>query len=269
MEYKEEVILGKTKGPKVAFIGCTHGNEPVGRFVIEELRRKRIKKGALSLILANPKALNKEKRFHKKDLNRSFPGSRDGEYEERLAFFLKERLKDFDYVFDLHGSKTDCGRLVVVTKMNRKTKDMLKLTSIPNILHIKNSVYGEVGLISHCNGIALEYGPYKDGRNYKVALKDVVEILTNLGMVDGVKNKIFPEKDLYIAKEKYIFNDFVNVSTEGMKDYKYIKRGDLIAHKKGKPIYSKTSFYPIFLQKGKTKNFALITSKKKYTHKFD
>jgi len=68
-------IIGKKSGAIVVIIGAVHGNEKIGVQVIESLKKtlnlKEIS-GELYLIIANPRALEQNKRFIDTDLNRLF-----------------------------------------------------------------------------------------------------------------------------------------------------------------------------------------------------
>ena len=267
MDYQEYTILGKKPGSKVAFVACQHGDEPIGKLVIDKLLKEKIEQGSMSLIIANPKALAKNKRYLEKDLNRSYPGKQNGKLEERIAFALYKRLKDFDYVFDIHAAKVDCGNLIIVTELNNKKREMISLLPIKKILHITDKVYGKSSLISYCNGIGLEYGGSdKSGKNYKQALKHARIILKNLGMISGRRLIYTYNREIYIAKKKYIFKKPIDEIYDGLAEFSFIKKGAQIGKHKGKPVFSEHSFFPIFIQKVKnTKNFALMTTKSSFS----
>ncbi|MCG2809538.1 MAG: succinylglutamate desuccinylase/aspartoacylase family protein, partial [Candidatus Portnoybacteria bacterium] len=81
----------KNKKIKVAIIGCVHGDEVIGKKIINELKNLKFKEGSLGFFIANQPALNKNKRFIKQDLNRSFPGNINGIAEEKIAYSLKNK----------------------------------------------------------------------------------------------------------------------------------------------------------------------------------
>ncbi len=95
---------------KVLVIGGMHGNEPLGLAVIQLLREKPIK--GVDAIVANEEANAKNRRFVKKDLNRSFPGSISSlKYESRRAAELLKLCQDYDLVLDFHNThcpNNDC-----------------------------------------------------------------------------------------------------------------------------------------------------------------
>jgi succinylglutamate desuccinylase len=73
-----ERIIGKienTEGPTLIFTGGIHGNEPSGVFalsrVLDKIRSGHIQlKGSMYALCGNMKALEKGRRYLKKDLNR-------------------------------------------------------------------------------------------------------------------------------------------------------------------------------------------------------
>ena len=79
----------------LVLICCLHGNEGYG---LEVCKRQSL----FPFILANKRALKENKRYIDSDLNRVFPGNKQGNHEERLAVEILDQIKSFDYVIDLH-----------------------------------------------------------------------------------------------------------------------------------------------------------------------
>lgn len=249
--------------PKIAIIGCVHGDEIIGKKVINELKKINLKNGSLYFIIANQEALNRKKRYIKKDLNRSFPGKINGIVEEKIAYKIKKELKRFDVVIDIHATNSNFDSLVVVTKFNTEIKKILKFTPIDKIALIRKKVFGGNDLISYAKlGVSLEYGPDKSGKNYKKCLKDIKIVLKNLGLISG-KKIVFKQKTLYTVKGKYkVSNQFKQNNC--LKDFKLIKKGDIMGKDNLKEVISTKNFYPIFLGKGKYKNIlSLMADEKK------
>jgi predicted deacylase len=103
--------------PSGLIVAGVHGDEgPWGawaiRKLIEETREEDLL-GSLRLVLvANPLAMEANTRnapIDSLDLNRSFPGSKDGTYTEQVAAILSENaVKGADVVIDLHGGGSWC-----------------------------------------------------------------------------------------------------------------------------------------------------------------
>lgn len=252
--------IGEGK-PSIAIVGCVHGNELVGKKVIGKLKKIKLKKGSLSLIIANTKAVKAKKRGLKKDLNRIFPGKKNGDYEERLAYDLALFLKDFDYVVDVHGTSSNIDSLIITTKLNKETKKLLKATPVKKTVLVSKSFFNNGTLMSVPKaGIVLEYGPDKLAKDYSKALRDVRGILRNLGFIAGAK-KNSGQKDFYYIEKSYVVpTGFKPVAS--LQDFKKINKGDVIGYFKKREVKSKLSFYPVFVGKGSyDKTIALIGQK--------
>lgn len=259
MNYKIETI-GQGK-PNIAIIGCVHGDEIIGKKVINQLKKIKLKKGTLTFIIAHPKAVAKKKRFFQKDLNRSFPGRKNGMTEEKIAYELNKILKKFDLVIDVHATNSDLKSLIAITKYNKQIKNLLKITPIKRVAYAPKKVFGAKELITYSKlGVSLEYGPNKSGRNYKRALNHVKIILKNLGVLKG-KKTLYKEKDLYKISGIYrVPNNFQQ--NNKLKDYQLIKKGQLIGKINKKAIYSDKNFHPLFLGKGRYQETLALMAKK-------
>lgn len=261
MNYKIEHI-GKNKKPSIAIVGCVHGDEVIGQKIIRELKKIKIEKGNIALLIANEQAFKKRKRYIKEDLNRVFPGIKGGGAEKGLAYKIKEELKKYDLVIDIHATSSNFDRLAVVTRLDKKMKQLLRIVPIKKVALVRSKVFGGKELISHVNlGISLEYGFGKDGKNYKKCLRDIRVILKNLNMISGKKQE-FHQKELYTVSGVYpVVKKFKQ--DKNLVDFKKIKKDQIIGSVNSKQIKSKKNFYPIFLGKGKyKKTLSLITDKK-------
>jgi succinylglutamate desuccinylase len=258
-----EYTIGNESSPHIAIIGCVHGDEVIGKKVIDKLRSLTLKAGSITFIIANKRAITAKKRFISRDLNRSFPGKRAGVYEEQLAYVLHQHLQTFDLVIDIHATNSNIDSLGIITKLNKQIRLVLKYLPIKKVALIKQKVFGGHELISHCKtGISLEYGPDKSGRNYKLALKHVRALLINMGVLAGKKN-YYSSKILYTLTDRYTINKKFK-QNPNLNDFKLIKKGEIIGHLNKKTILSNKTFYPIFLGMGKyKKTLALIALHKK------
>lgn len=95
---------------KILIVGGMHGNEPLGISLVKIFQKKTIRN--IDAILANEKAIKENRRFIKKDLNRSFPGDINSKnYEEKRAAEILEACKRYDLVLDFHNTycpNNDC-----------------------------------------------------------------------------------------------------------------------------------------------------------------
>ena len=246
----------------VAIVACMHGDEIAGKYVIDTLKKDPYIRNRVGFFIAHPEALKLKKRFIEKDLNRSFPGKKKGITEEKLAYKLRNELKKFDIVIDLHATNSNIDSLIIVTGLGTKIKKLLKLIPIRKVAFINKKVFGGKEMIRYCKiGASLEYGPDKSGRNYKKILKHVKIMLSNIGIINGRKRlsslkTLYRVSGVYPVKKNFRQNG-------GLYDFRFIKKGQIIGRIPDKYVKSNRNFYPLFLGKGRYKDtFALISPRK-------
>jgi succinylglutamate desuccinylase len=106
------VYQAPVAGKSVVVMGGVHGNEPCGVNAVNKLRQKldagelSLVAGTLTLIVANPYALEKKARFVSRNLNRLFKeNAQEAPCDElRRAEELKPFLVGIDYLLDLHSA---------------------------------------------------------------------------------------------------------------------------------------------------------------------
>jgi uncharacterized protein len=103
------VVRGREPGPTVFVSAALHGDEIIGVEVIRRLLRMAafdmLRGTLLAVPIVNTLAFLHQSRYlpDRRDLNRSFPGSKSGSLAARLAsLFLREIVDRSDYGVDLH-----------------------------------------------------------------------------------------------------------------------------------------------------------------------
>ena len=108
-------VNGTEKGPTVLISAGIHGAEYIGIQTAMELSRElepeMVKGQIIILLLANPSACHQYARFvvpeDGKNLNRVFPGRKDGSLSERIAYTIVHELQNqADYYIDIHAGDT-------------------------------------------------------------------------------------------------------------------------------------------------------------------
>lgn len=222
---------------------ATHGDEKIGYKVAKEIEKLNINKKTLNIQIANKRAFELNKRFIKQDLNRSFPGKKQGNYEQRLAYKLSPIIKSADIVMDIHSTTSDLKDTLIVTKLNKKTREYIKIIQ-PKYVLIMNPMK-KSALISVAKvGIAFEYGKDKDLMTLRKTVFGIKKLLNHVRIIDFV----VPKKSINIS----YFNVISAVpKPEGskllnsIKNYKPIKRGKIYAINGKKSLIAKEDFYPI------------------------
>jgi len=242
-------FLNKLKGKKnpiVFVIGCIHGDELVGEKIIKKLNNIKIKNGTLITLLGNKKALNLKKRYISQDLNRSFPGKANGNYEEKLAHNILKIARRADFTIDIHSTTADTESLVIITKKNKKILSLINTFKPKNVALMKKSI-GNRAFTYYCKaGISMEYGKDKDMGAAKNILNDILimlksfDMIKNLTVIKNKKNKTKFYKITGVVKKEHGF-----ITDNKIKNFKLVEEGDIIAKNDIKIIKAKNSFYPI------------------------
>jgi aspartoacylase len=113
---------------RVALVGGIHGNELTGVYLIEKFQRfpERVKRSSFETLtlLGNPKAVEVNRRYIDKDLNRCFHNQdlqapTSSNYEERRAKTIYQLLKPqgkspVDLLVDLHSTTANMGLTIIL-----------------------------------------------------------------------------------------------------------------------------------------------------------
>jgi predicted deacylase len=221
----------------------THGDEIVGLKVAKEIGKLQIQNGHVEIQVANELAYQKRRRFIDQDLNRSFPGKSDGNHEQRLAAKIAPKVKEADVVIDIHSTRSGLKDALIVTKINKKTRECIESIAPKYLLYMRATKNN--ALISNAKiGIAFEYGKNNDERALKNIVMGIKRLLIHLNMLKGDKKRKSTKTtwlDVYgtVPKPKG-----ARLSAT-VKNYKIIKRGSVFASHKGNVITAPKTFYPI------------------------
>ncbi|MBY0538160.1 succinylglutamate desuccinylase/aspartoacylase family protein [Patescibacteria group bacterium] len=246
---------------KILIIGSTHGHERIGLQVIEELRKLNLYPNQVEFIVGNPKASELGVPFTEGDLNRVFPGKPDGNYEERRAFELSEKILQADLVIDIHSTKTtDLGEnsMIIVTKYDEETKRVLELISPPKVLIMRHK--SDNALVSQAKiGIAFEYGLDDSESVMNATVHDIAAILMSYGLIN--QNPFSNPRevstssvyDVYDAFKKNFEGDYV-LSKE-IENFKQINVGQVVCTtNSNEEIIAEEDFYPILFGNNRYKD---------------
>lgn len=140
------VIHGSAPGPTIWLSGTIHGDELNGIAIIHEVGRRTRPKALAGTILAVPIVnvfgLVIESRYlpDRRDLNRSFPGSRRGSLASQLAWlFVEEIVRHSDFGIDFHtgsGGRRNLPQIRCDID-DGKTRDLASVFAAPLILNSK------------------------------------------------------------------------------------------------------------------------------------
>ena len=254
---------------KILIVGSTHGHEKIGLKVIDELQKLNLDNAQIEFIVGNPKASELGVPFNESDLNRVFPGKLDGNYEEKRAYELSKKIKQSDLVIDIHSTKTTDlieNSMIIVTKYDEETKQLLNLISPPKILVMRYK--SDNALISQAKiGIAFEYGLDDSETVLTATLHDIVVILMNYELIDlnPYSNPRVPSPssvfDVYDAFKKDFEGDYI--LSDKIENFKQILNGEVVYKTNlNIAIVANEDFYPILFGKNRYKDIIGFIAKK-------
>ncbi len=247
------------RAKKILIVASTHGHERIGLRVIEQLQKLRFTDNSVQFVIGNPQASELNVAYIESDLNRVFPGNQFGTYEEKRAFALSQKIKEFDIVIDIHSTKTtDLGEdsMVIVTNYNDETKLFLELIKPPKILIMKYKSGN--ALISQAKiGIAFEYGHDDSELVLKATVHDIAQLLMHCGFmasnpfVNPRQVKTSEVFEVYDAFRKE-FVDAYNLN-KNLTNFQLIHAGDPVCkiENTGEIMYAPEDFYPILFGKNR------------------
>lgn len=232
----------------IGIVVCLHGNEHIGLEVNKKLNI------GLPIFIANPLAVKNNVRFIDSDMNRSFPGKIDGNYEERQAYHLLKQIKKFKHVIDVHSSSCKIELFGIITKPNAEKLHLAKKMGIKKVV-LMNEIFAKgTSMIDNLDcAISLEVGPH----NRKENLSEVIDLIKNL---KNNLNKDCSNFKLEIFEvTKILFGE--NISKFYIENFKEVKKGDLIAES-DKKHYAQFDFFPIFVGEDAYKGIICMATKK-------
>ncbi len=237
---------------KILIVGSTHGHERIGLKVIDELRKLNIDKNLLDFEVGNPRASQQNIAFTESDLNRSFPGKKDGTYEECRAFELSPKIKQAELVIDIHSTNTtDLSEksMLIVTSYNDDTKKIIDIINPPKVLYMKYK--GGNALISQAKiGMAFEYGRDDSDRVLNAMLYDIAEVLIHYKILKTnpyLTSKIKIETETFevydVFKKEFTLPHKLSL---GLENFKLLKSGEVVCVlENGEKIVTTEDFVPI------------------------
>ena len=195
---------------KLAVVCCLHGNETYGLEVVKRLPPN------ISFFVANKRATEQKKRFIDKDMNRAFPGKENGNYEEKEAFKLLKKLKNFDCVIDLHSSSNNCPLFGIITKPSKEKIKLTKKMGLKRLVIMPPTFASGHSLTDFVKGgISLEIGPHKKKEN----INDVLKLINNF-----IENKKGNSQISLLEVVKKIKKEQDNIL---IKNFKKVKKGQI------------------------------------------
>lgn len=204
-----EVINGKGRGPTVWLSGAIHGDEIEGveiiRQVLLDIDPETLNGRIIAVPIVNIFGFVAETRYmpDRRDLNRSFPGRKNGSLAARLAhLFMSEVVSRCDYGIDLHCGSDDRTNLPQ-TRANLDdpaTRRLAEAFRAPVMIHNKG-VKGSLRMSAGKVGVPVTLFEGGEPRRFtepvtRAGVLGVRGVLQELGMTDGPPDKRPPSVEV-------------------------------------------------------------------------
>lgn len=204
-----KVIRGLRDGPRLFVCAALHGDEVNGVEIIKRLLNEVLLKeliGTLIVVpIVNMFGFNSMSRYlpDRRDLNRCFPGSKNGSLTSRLAYiFHKEILSNATHGIDLHtGSRhrTNLPQIRACLKDDETTR-LAHAFDVPVILDasiidgsLRKAAYKKkIPMLVFEGGEALRY----DELSIRSGVSGIISVMQTLGMLADTDKKDHPIKSI-------------------------------------------------------------------------
>ncbi|MCF7804467.1 MAG: succinylglutamate desuccinylase/aspartoacylase family protein [Candidatus Marinimicrobia bacterium] len=234
------VVRGKTPGPQLFVCAAQHGDEINGVEIIRRLlKSKRLKslKGTLIAVpIVNVFGFIHSSRYlpDRRDLNRSYPGSKSGSLASRLAhIFIEEIASNATHGIDIHTAAVHRYNLpqVRANLKDEETLAMAKAFGTPVIIHSRqrnNSLRAtlaemEKPIIVYEAGEALRLNESV----IKFGVKGIIRVMRHLGMLRKSKSK--PTESVRTDKTQWVRAKQSGLIHLRVKAGNRVKRHDTLA----------------------------------------
>jgi|GEM_PF-728449 len=224
--YRQEIFLGffgiygRLPGPTLLLNAAVHGNEVVGveviRKLVEKLDPQNLCGNVLAVPVVNPMGFNAGDRWDpidRQDMNRVFPGDKNGTLTERVAhFFFENFVPQADYIIDLHSAEFPDEmiphiRLRLESAGDEIHNQFMNSTGIsviwqgPSVNGMLQVEAAKIGI--RCLTIEIGAAGLINSNNVKVGLSACENVMKVLGMIKG-KAKIPRFQILLKSNEEWI-----------------------------------------------------------------
>lgn len=279
-------IDGKEPGPCLIFIGGLHGNEPSGVFalhhVVQALQEHHTTiRGSMIALAGNLWALERTKRFHKKDLNRLWntenmeclkdgtfvPSNEDEKQQESLYRTIQNILATKEgpfYFFDLHTTSSSTSPFLTVSD-NLPNRKFARQYPLPMIVGIE--AYLDGPLLSYIQELGhVSFGFESGQHDDRVSLDNHIAFVYLSLVLSGVVDKESIDyschfqtlnnlpRSVYEIYFRYeIKKDEKFVMKPGFTNFQRIHKGELLAESNEQPIRSphrSIIFMPLYQPQG-------------------
>ena len=229
-------IIGEGEDPEYAIVGAVHGDEVEGwdaiqRFIDSDYELNQ----PVKAVMANEEAVEEGVRFLEEDLNRVFPGDRDGVHEERLAADLLEELEGLK-VLDLHTTGSKKSPFAIITNHEETERELARSTGME---HLIDMTYVEGGMLDYLDAVAVEAS--RKGDTTGELYDTIVNFLAAEEVIEEDFERTDPEFfDVYDLEEGAGY-EFV------AENFEPVEEGEIYARKEDDRRVAEERFHPVLM----------------------
>ena len=242
---KIPIIVERSKidGPVVLFTAGLHGDEINGIEIVRQMITRKINKPKRGTIICIPVInvfgfVNKSREFPDgRDLNRVFPGSKNGSLASRFAYYLlKEVIPNVDYCIDFHAggaSRFNAPQIRIVPN-NAELKELSDVFNAPFTLYSKN-ITGSFR--NSCDKLGVKMLLFEGGKSMDInngitqeGVQGAKRFLQHFGMLNPYKKAPIANNDtIYIESSTWIRARHSGLFQSRAAAGEYVTKGQLIA----------------------------------------
>ncbi len=196
-----QVICGRKAGPVLFVSAAIHGDELNGVEIIRRLLKRKVLRSIRGTLLAVPIVnvhgfLNQSRYLpDRRDLNRSFPGSKKGSIASRLAdLFIRQIVSKADFGIDLHTGAINRSNLPQIRANldDPETLEIAKAFGAPVIINsdmrdgsLRACAYDRgMPVLIYEAGEALRFNEI----SIRAGMRGIVNVMRQIGMLPKTRN---------------------------------------------------------------------------------
>lgn len=238
---KVPVIVERSKknGPVVLLLAGLHGDEVNGVAIIREIIAQKINKPKKGTIICIPVFnifgyLIQTREFPDgRDLNRVFPGTKNGSLASQFAFQFIENVAPFvDYVVDFHTGGADKDNMPQI-RCHEAEDETMKLAEIFNPPFIIHSNYIPKSLRETLKKMNKTILLFEGGKSKNISprvishgVRGAKNILIHLGLIDGTIEKII--EPVHVKNTKWLRAPYSGMFKITIKNGDFVHKKDVL-----------------------------------------
>lgn len=240
------VVIERSKkpGPTVLITAGIHGDEVNGVEIVRQIISKGINKPKRGTIICIPVInvfgfIHMDRQFPDgRDLNRAFPGSKNGSLASRVAYKLvTEILPHVDFVMDFHTGGADRFNApqIRIVKKDDTLKELAHAFGAPFVLYSKNL---NKSFRNTCSKRGIPVLLFEGGKSFNLdntitntGVNGTKRVLSHFNMLNRKFKVSQPKKScIFISESKWLRANYSGMFKPNIKINAQAKKGDTIGN---------------------------------------